>query len=101
MKDKKTEKKTATEPASPVTAPDQTGKSAKTSKAKSEKSTGKSDSLAKAKVEKPKDAKKALNFKVSSEFRREFKTYASAHDMKLGKLLEVAFESYRKQNGGG
>ncbi len=45
------------------------------------------------------EEKKPLNFKVSSDFRREFKTFASAHDLKLSKLLELAFESYRKQRG--
>jgi hypothetical protein len=52
------------------------------------------------KAEKPdKAAKKPLNFKVPAEFRREFKTYASTHDLKLNRLLELAFESYRKQRG--
>jgi hypothetical protein len=31
-----------------------------------------------------------LNFRVGAEFRREFKTYAAAHDM---------IEAYRKQQG--
>jgi hypothetical protein len=44
-------------------------------------------------------AKKPLNFKVPADFRREFKTYASTHDLKLNQLLELAFESYRKQRG--
>jgi hypothetical protein len=43
--------------------------------------------------------KKPLNFKVAVNFRREFKTYASTHDLKLNRLLELAFESYRKQRG--
>jgi hypothetical protein len=43
--------------------------------------------------------KKPLNFKVAGDFRREFKTYASTHDLKLNRLLELAFESYRKQRG--
>ena len=30
-----------------------------------------------------------LNFRVSAEFRREFKTYAAAHDLKLNKLLAL------------
>ncbi|MGO9943471.1 MAG: hypothetical protein ACLPIC_11985 [Rhodoblastus sp.] len=52
------------------------------------------------KIEKPaKVAKKPLNFKVPADFRREFKTYASTHDLKLNRLLELAFESYRKQRG--
>jgi hypothetical protein len=40
-----------------------------------------------------------LNFRVSAEFRREFKTYAAAHDLKLNKLLALSFETYRRQNG--
>ena len=31
-----------------------------------------------------------LNFRVSAEFRREFKTYAAAHDLKLNKLLALS-----------
>jgi hypothetical protein len=40
-----------------------------------------------------------LNFRVSAEFRREFKTYAAAHDLKLNKLLALSFQTYRKQKG--
>ena len=40
-----------------------------------------------------------LNFRVGAEFRREFKTYAAAHDMKLNELLRRSFEAYRKQQG--
>jgi hypothetical protein len=40
-----------------------------------------------------------LNFRVSAEFRREFKTYAAAHDLELNKLLALSFETYRRQNG--
>ena len=40
-----------------------------------------------------------LNFRVSSTFRREFKTYAAAHDLKLNELLVKCFESYRRQQG--
>ena len=40
-----------------------------------------------------------LNFRVSAEFRRAFKTYAAAHDLKLNMLLKLSFESYRKQHG--
>jgi hypothetical protein len=40
-----------------------------------------------------------LNFRVSTEFRREFKTYAAAHDLKLNELLVKCFHSYRKQQG--
>jgi len=38
-----------------------------------------------------------LNFRVSTAFRREFKTYAASHDLKLNELLVKCFESYRKQ----
>jgi hypothetical protein len=40
-----------------------------------------------------------LNFRVSSSFRREFKTYAAQHDLKLNELLRRSFETYRRQNG--
>lgn len=37
-----------------------------------------------------------LNFRVSSAFRREFKTYAAQHDMKLNELLRLSFEAFRQ-----
>jgi hypothetical protein len=40
-----------------------------------------------------------LNFRVGAELRREFKTYAAAHDLKLNELLRRSFEAYRKQQG--
>jgi hypothetical protein len=40
-----------------------------------------------------------LNFRVPSAFRRDFKTYAAAHDLKLNELLVKCFESFRKQQG--
>ena len=40
-----------------------------------------------------------LNFRVPAVFRREFKTYAASHDLKLNELLVKCFESYRKQQG--
>lgn len=40
-----------------------------------------------------------LNFRVSETFRREFKTYAAQHDMKLNELLRRSFEALRRQNG--
>ena len=38
-----------------------------------------------------------LNFRVSSAFRREFKTYAAQHDLKLNELLRRAFDAYKSQ----
>ena len=40
-----------------------------------------------------------LNFRVGAGFRREFKTYAAAHDLKLNELLRHSFEAYRKLQG--
>jgi hypothetical protein len=48
---------------------------------------------------KPEAGQDPLNFRVSSEFRREFKIYAAAHDLKLNELLVKSFQSYRKQQG--
>ena len=49
---------------------------------------------------KPEDESLApLNFRVQAAFRREFKTYAARHDLKLNELLRLSFESYRHQNG--
>ncbi len=36
-----------------------------------------------------------LNFKVSSEFRREFKTYAAQHNKKLNQLLYESFKALK------
>jgi hypothetical protein len=41
----------------------------------------------------------SLTFKVAGAFRREFKTYAAAHGLKLTELLSRSFQSYRKQQG--
>lgn len=40
-----------------------------------------------------------LNFRVPAAFRREFKTYAAGHDLKLNELLRRSFEAYRRQHG--
>ncbi len=37
-----------------------------------------------------------LNFKVSPEFHREFKTYAAQHDISMLELLERCFKSYKE-----
>jgi hypothetical protein len=39
-----------------------------------------------------------LNFKVPSDFRREFKTYAAQHNKKLNQLLYEAFAALKAQN---
>jgi CCR4-NOT transcriptional regulation complex NOT5 subunit len=38
-----------------------------------------------------------LNFKVSSEFRREFKLWAASHDMKQKQVLEEAFRLLKQR----
>lgn len=40
-----------------------------------------------------------LNFKVSPEFRREFKLWAAAHDMSQKETLERAFKLLKQQGG--
>jgi hypothetical protein len=41
-----------------------------------------------------------LNFKVSADFRREFKTYAAQHNKKLNQLLYEAFAALKASNAG-
>jgi hypothetical protein len=36
-----------------------------------------------------------LNFRIPASFRREFKTYAATHDLKLNELLRRCFDVYR------
>jgi hypothetical protein len=38
-----------------------------------------------------------LNFRIPASFRREFRTYAATHDLKLNELLRLCFEAYRRQ----
>jgi hypothetical protein len=40
---------------------------------------------------------KPLNFKVSAEFHRAFKTYAAMHGMSMRELLEMGFELVKKK----
>ena len=40
-----------------------------------------------------------LNFRVTKAFRRRFRTYAAAHDMRLNELLYQAFEALEKSHG--
>jgi hypothetical protein len=39
-----------------------------------------------------------LNFKVPAEFRREFKTYAAQHNMKLNQLLFESFAALKARH---
>lgn len=39
-----------------------------------------------------------LNFKVSADFRREFKTYAAQHNKKLNQLLYEAFAALKAKH---
>ncbi len=39
-----------------------------------------------------------LNFKVSADFRREFKTYAAQHNKKLNQLLYDAFAALKAKH---
>ncbi|AGF73951.1 hypothetical protein BAnh1_00580 [Bartonella australis AUST/NH1] len=39
-----------------------------------------------------------LNFRVTGDFRRRFRMYAAAHDMKLNELLCVVFDEYEKNH---
>jgi hypothetical protein len=40
-----------------------------------------------------------LNFRLPASFRRDFKTYAARHDMKLNQLLRECFQAYREVKG--
>ena len=44
----------------------------------------------------PNEDLKPLNFKVSAEFKREFKTYAAVNDMSMVQLLQDCFEHYKR-----
>ena len=44
----------------------------------------------------PNENLKPLNFKVSAEFKREFKTYATVNDMSMVQLLQDCFEYYKQ-----
>ena len=37
-----------------------------------------------------------LNFKVEAEFRREFKTFAAEHDLKMNDLLKRSFRLFQE-----
>ncbi len=40
-----------------------------------------------------------LNFRVRPEFRRRFRMFAAAHDLKHNELLQLAFDEYEKRHG--
>lgn len=42
-----------------------------------------------------------LNFRVSPDLRRRFKTFAAQNDLKLNELLRLAFEEYAAKHGRG
>lgn len=50
----------------------------------------------KQKATEPNDA--PLNFRVSPDLRRRFKTFAAQHDLKLNELLRKAFEEYEAKH---
>jgi hypothetical protein len=39
-----------------------------------------------------------LNFRVTADFRRRFRTFAATHDLKLNELLQLAFDDYEKRH---
>tara|TARA_R110002033_G_scaffold171199_1_gene218025 strand:- start:8481 stop:8729 length:249 start_codon:yes stop_codon:yes gene_type:complete len=41
-----------------------------------------------------------LNFKIDAELKKEFKTFATAHDLSMVDLLKNAFEFYKENKGG-
>ena len=40
-----------------------------------------------------------LNFKVTADFKREFKIYAAAHDLTMIELLKEGYRLYRERYG--
>ena len=75
----------APETAAPAAAPPKAATRPAARKAKAEPAEEKEANLA------------PLNFRISASFRREFKTYAATHDLKLNELLRRCFEAYRQQ----
>jgi len=39
-----------------------------------------------------------LNFRVSADFRRRFRMFAAANDLKLNELLRLAFNEYEERH---
>ncbi len=42
----------------------------------------------------------SLNFKTDSEFKRELKSFAAAHDMSMVDVLKASFAMYKANKGG-
>lgn len=40
-----------------------------------------------------------MNFKVSAEFRKKYRTLAAMHDVSMTDILKESFELYRQQKG--
>lgn len=54
---------------------------------------------AKGNVQRPQPAaagREPLTFKVSAEFKREFRRYAADHDLRLNQVLVHAFEALKR-----
>jgi hypothetical protein len=51
-----------------------------------------------AKRASPSSSTTPLNFKVPLDFRREFKTYAAQHNIKMNQLLYEAFAALKARN---
>ena len=49
--------------------------------------------------EAPREEIVPLNFRIPASLRREFKTYAAQHDMKLNELFRASFDAYRARQG--
>jgi hypothetical protein len=55
--------------------------------------TGKDDPSAKSELE-------TLNFKVKSQFKREYKGYAVSRGMTMVELLEASYQLYKEKHDG-
>lgn len=61
-----------------------------------EESSVNSDNLAKPEP----DQLVPMNFKVPSEFRKQYRILAGTHDVSMTDILKESFELYRRQKGG-
>jgi hypothetical protein len=66
-------------------------------KARNSKGAPPPESRASANLSKPADGVlMPLNFKVASDFKIEYKTFAASHGMTMNKLLEASFKLYKE-----